>query len=146
MQNLFAGLMMVVVAVVAAWQGSSLSVGTLRNIGPGMMPLLLSALLGIIGVALILIWLRGERVGTGKWPLRGPIFILGAAVVFGLAVRPLGLAVAGPLLVGVAALASNETRWVEIILFAIGMTIFCLALFRYLLALPIPVAPWLIGY
>ena len=146
MQNLLAGLVMIAIAAVAAMQGSSLSTGTLRHIGPGMIPMALSALLGLIGLILIFQWWRGDRVATGRWPLRAPVFILGAAVVFGLAVRPLGLSVAGPLLVFVAAIASHETRWVETLLFAIGMTVFCLVLFRYLLSLPIAVAPWLIGY
>ena len=146
MQNLMAGLLLIAIAAVAAAQGSSLSVGTLRHIGPGMIPLTLAAILGFIGVLLMLMWWRGDRGESGRWPLRGPIFILGAAVIFGLAVRPLGLAVAGPLLVVVAAFASHETRWKEIIIFAVGMTIFCVALFRYALTLPIPVAPWLIGY
>jgi hypothetical protein len=26
------------------------------------------------------------------------------------------------------------------------MTVFCVVLFKYLLSLPIPLAPWLIGY
>jgi putative tricarboxylic transport membrane protein len=146
MQNLMAGLLMIAIAAVAAVQGSSLSVGTLRHIGPGMIPMALAACLGLIGAVLIYMWWRGERAGTGRWPLRGPVFILGAAVLFGLAVRPLGLTVAGPLLVVFAAFASSETRWKEIIIFAIGMTVFCVALFRYALTLPIPVAPWLIGY
>jgi putative tricarboxylic transport membrane protein len=146
MQNLLAGLLLILVAAVASFQASTLSFGTLRHIGPGMVPLTLAGFLALVGVALIATWLRGERNGTGRWPLRGPLFILGAAVVFGLTVRPLGLAVAGPLLVIVAAFASHETRWVEIIVFAAGMTVFCLGLFKYLLTLPIPVAPWLIGY
>lgn len=141
-----AGLLLIAIAAVAGAQGSSLSVGTLRHIGPGMIPLTLAAILGFIGVLLMLMWWRGDRGDSGRWPLRGPIFILGAAVVFGLTVRPLGLTVAGPLLVVVAAFASHETRWKEIIIFATGMTIFCVALFRYALTLPIPVAPWLIGY
>lgn len=146
MQNLFGGLLMIAIAGLAASQSASLSMGTLRHIGPGMIPTALAALIGFIGVILVVLWLRGDRVGTGRWPLRAPVFILGAAVLFGLAVRPLGLAVAGPLLVVVAAFASAETRWKEILLFAAGMTIFCVALFRYALTLPIPVAPWLIGY
>ena len=146
MQNLFAGLMLIAIGAVASWQGASLDPGTLRHVGPGMLPLVLAGLLALIGAVLTISWATGERTSTGRWPLRGPIFILGAAVVFGLAVRPLGLAVAGPLLVIVAAFASHETRWGEIVIFAAAMTIFCLVLFKYLLALPIPVAPWLIGY
>jgi hypothetical protein len=67
-------------------------------------------------------------------------------VIFGLLIRPLGLAVAGPLLVIVGALASEESRWFEVMLFALGMTLFCVVLFKHLLSLPIPLAPWLIGY
>jgi hypothetical protein len=145
MQNLLGGILLIVIAAIAAMQGSALSVGTLRHIGPGMIPLTLAALIGFIGVILVIMWFRNDRVGTGRWPLRGPVFILGAAVLFGLAVRPLGLTVAGPLLVVVAALASHETRWKEIVVFAIAMTVFCVLLFRYALSLPIPVAPWLIG-
>lgn len=146
MQNLLAGLLLIVIAGAAAWQGSALPMGTLRHIGPGLFPMALAGFIALIGIMLIVTWARGERTSTGRWPMRGPLFILGSAVVFGLAVRPLGLAVAGPLLVFVGALASAETRWSEIVLFAIGMTIFCLILFKYLLSLPIPVAPWLIGY
>ena len=146
MRNVIAGLILLVIAAVGAWQGSALTVGTPRHLGPGMVPLLLSTLIALIGVILLAIGIRERGVYRDRWPLRGPVFILGAAVVFGLAVRPLGLAVAGPLLVIVGAFASEETRWLEVILFALGMTVFCVVLFKYLLSLPIPLAPWLIGY
>lgn len=146
MRDVIAGLILLVVAAVAAWQGSWLSVGTPRHIGPGMLPLVLSALIALIGVMLMGLGLREARAHPDRWPLRGPVFILGSAVIFGLAVRPLGLAVAGPLLVIVGALASDESRWFEVMLFAVGMTVFCVVLFKHLLSLPIPLAPWLIGY
>ena len=40
----------------------------------------------------------------------------------------------------------HRTLLLSSLIFAIGMTIFCVTLFRYALTLPIPVAPWLIGY
>jgi putative tricarboxylic transport membrane protein len=146
MGNVIAGLILLVVAAVAAWQGSELTIGTPRHIGPGTVPLLLSMLIALVGIVLVAIGLRDGRPHRDRWPLRGPVFILGAAVVFGLAIRPLGLVVAGPLLVVVSAFASDETRWSEILLFALGMTTFCVILFKFLLALPIPLAPWLMGY
>ena len=146
MRDVIAGLVLLVIAAVAAWQGSALTVGTPRHIGPGMVPIVLSVLIALIGVVLVGLGVREGGAHRDRWPLRGPVFILGAAVVFGLAIRPLGLAVAGPLLVVVGALASEETRFVEVILFAAGMTAFCVLLFKYLLSLPIPLAPWLIGY
>lgn len=146
MRDVIAGLILLVIAAVAAWQGSALTVGTPRHIGPGMVPIVLSAFIALIGVILVGIGVREGRAHRDRWPLRGPVFILGAAVVFGLAIRPLGLAAAGPLLVVVGALASEETRYIEVVLFAAGMTVFCVVLFKYLLSLPIPLAPWLIGY
>ena len=146
MQNVFAGALLLLIAAIAAWQGSSLTVGTFGHMGPGMFPMVLSGLVALSGLAIISIGLKDKTAWRDKWPLRGPLFILGAAVVFGLVIRPLGLAVAGPALVFVGALASHESRLFEVIIFALGMTIFCLALFKYALALPIPIAPFLIGY
>ena len=146
MRDVIAGLILLVIAAVAAWQGSTLRLGTPRHLGPGMIPLVLSASIALIGVILVGLGVRHMRTNRERWPLRGPVFILGSAVVFGLAIRPLGLAVAGPLVVIVGAFASDETRWIEVLLFAVGMTLFCVVLFKYLLSLPIPLAPWLIGY
>jgi putative tricarboxylic transport membrane protein len=81
-----------------------------------------------------------------RWPLRGPLFVLGAMVVFGMAVRPLGLAVAGPLAIAVSAFASSEVRWRETLVYGLAMTAFCIGLFKFALGLPIPLAPWLLGY
>ena len=93
-------------------------------------------------------WTPMHPVGAGldRWGVRGPIFILGAAVAFALAVRPLGLAVAGPLVIVISAMASRETRLVEMLIFGTIITAFCLLLFKFALNLPIPVAPWLVGY
>ncbi|MFB3818261.1 MAG: tripartite tricarboxylate transporter TctB family protein [Candidatus Methylomirabilales bacterium] len=146
MRDVISGVVLLAIAAVAAWQGSSLTVGTPRHMGPGMVPLVLAACIGLIGLLLVALGLRDRAAFRDRWPLRGPLFIMGAAAAFGLAVRPMGLIVAGPLLIVVAGFASSETRWGEVIAFAIGMTVFCVVLFKYLLSLPIPLAPWLIGY
>ena len=74
------------------------------------------------------------------------LFVLGAILVFAYSVRPLGLAVAAPLAILIGAFASNDTRWGETLLFSVVMTAFCIGLFKYALGLPIPLAPWLVGY
>ena len=134
------------IAAFALWQSSELNTGTLRQLGSGMMPHVLAVLLGICGVTLIVNACLADSAGLERWSLRGPVLILGAAILFAVTIRPLGLAVSGPILILVSGLASPETKWGETFVFGVIMTAFCLALFKLLLSLPIPVAPWLIGY
>jgi putative tricarboxylic transport membrane protein len=145
-QDAMAGLFLVALGAIALWQGAGLSAGTLNQMGPGMLPRALAAVTALCGLGLFLGSFFAVGGGLERWHLRGPVCVLGAAVVFGLAVRPLGLAVAAPVALLVAALASRETRWLETAVFAVALTLFCLGLFKFALGLPIPVAPWLIGY
>jgi putative tricarboxylic transport membrane protein len=154
-RELGAGACLLGIAAVATWQGSDLELGTLRQMGPGMLPRVLAVLVGLCGVALgIRSFLQPGGGATvvvagagGTWAAWRPsVFLLAAAVVFGLSVRPLGLVVAAPLAIILSTLASPESRRIESLWFALGMTTFCVVLFRRVLSLPIPVAPWLIGY
>lgn len=145
-QDAGAGFFLLVVAGVALWLGSDLPVGTVRQLGPGMFPRVLAVLVGVVGVMIVIDAFLEHGEKMERWPLRAPLFILGAAVAFGFAVRPLGLVVAAPLVMVIGAFASPETRLREVLVFGVVMTAFCAALFKYALGLPIPLAPWLIGY
>ncbi|MBN9060966.1 MAG: hypothetical protein BGP06_16990 [Rhizobiales bacterium 65-9] len=172
-QDMAAGVFLLALALFALWLGSSLNPGTMRSMGPGMLPRIVSVMMGATGIILVigsLIW-RGPPIDTIAF--RGPFFITLGILVFGLTIRgfqiplpgggalstpALGLLGAGPLAILVAGLASPETRWKDLAIFAICMTAFCLALFKgvaiptssgwttYGLNLPIPLAPWLLGY
>lgn len=145
-QDTGAGLFLVGLALFSLWQGADLAIGTLNQMGPGMLPRILGSLTLLCGLALVAQSFRTGDAPLERWALRGPLCILGAAVAFGLTVRPLGLALAGPIAVTIGGFASNETRLVETLVFGVVMTAFCLGLFKAALGLPIPVAPWLIGY
>jgi putative tricarboxylic transport membrane protein len=157
-RELTAGACLLGIAAIALWQGSDLDPGTLRQMGPGMLPRVLAVLVGLCGVAIGLrsLWqvapqaagaAPGVEPARGTWSaLRAPVFLVLAATVFGLCVRPLGLVIASPLAIVISTLASPETKRLESLWFALGMTAFCVVLFWTLLGLPIPVAPWLIGY
>jgi hypothetical protein len=156
-KDVSAGAVLLAIAGLVSFQAASLDMGTLRQIGPGMLPRGLAVLLGVLGVALMVKGLaeRPAPVTVAaesqvRWwqrpTLRGPVCLFAAVCLFGLTVRTLGFIFAGPLVVLFSSLASGETRWVESALFAVGMTGFCFVLFKQLLALPIPVAPWVLGY
>jgi Tripartite tricarboxylate transporter TctB family len=145
-QDLLGGLLIMMIAAFALWLGRDLDSGTLGGMGPGMMPRSAALLLGALGFALTISAFIERGGKLEAWTLRGPFFVLLAIVVFAYAIRPLGLAVAAPLAILVSALASDETRWGETILFSIIMTAFCVGLFKFALRLPVPLAPWLLGY
>src|SRR5262245_35821857 len=107
----------------------------------------------VVGGAVRPAWCASRRrflLETGlplePWSIRGPVLVAVAIVAFGLTVRPLGLVVAGPVAIIIAAFASDEVRWVETIVVGVLMTAVCVGLFKFALGLPIPPAPWLIGY
>lgn len=145
-QDFVGGLAILAVAAIAFWLARELPAGARGAMGPGALPKGLALLLGALGAALMIdaCLKPGERIQRPS--LRGVLFVLGSLVVFGFAVRPLGLAVAGPLAVALSSFAGSEVRWREVALFAGLMTLFCIALFKFALGLPIPLAPWLIGY
>ena len=145
-QDAAAGLFLLAVAALALWLGAGLPAGSLRQLGPGMFPRVLAVLVGAVGLLILLDAFLEKGAALNRWPWRGPLFILGAAIAFAFAVRPLGLVVAGPLVMIVGAFASDETRHHEAVLFGVIMTLFCVGLFKFALGLPIPVAPWAIGY
>lgn len=155
------GLFLVALAVLGFAGGFNLPTGTLSGIGSGLLPKSLAILVGAFGVLLIVQGLLFEGDRLERWHLRGPVFVLGAVVVFALLIRGttlsfggvfgipvlsvkipgLGLIVAGPLSVIVAALADKGTKPLEIAIFGIVMTLLCGILFKELLNLPIPFDP-----
>jgi putative tricarboxylic transport membrane protein len=145
-QDFVGGLVVIAVAVFAFWQAANLPIGTLGGMGPGMLPRSLAVLFGLLGALLVLDSVLEGGLPLEPWSIRGPVLVAVAMVAFGLTVRPLGLVVAGPVAIVIAALASNEVRWVETIVVGLLMTIFCIGLFKFALGLPIPLAPWLLGY
>jgi putative tricarboxylic transport membrane protein len=145
-QDAAAGLFLTGLAIFALWQAWDLSLGTMRQLGPGMLPRVLAYVTGLCGLVILINAFLRPGVGLERWSLRAPFFVLGATVAFGLTIRPLGLSVAGPLVIILSGFASSETRLVESVIFAIVMTAFCIGLFKVMLSLPVPMAPWLLGY
>ncbi len=142
-QDVAAGVFLMLVAAFAVWQSAELPMGTLRSMGPGMLPRALAVLVGLSGLVLAASAFFEDGEALTRWHLRGPIFILGGVVVFALTIRTLGLAFAGPLAMIIGSFASEEARWKETVIFAVAMTTFCILLFKVALGLPIPVVAFL---
>lgn len=213
-QDFAAGLFLIALGAFAWWAAGDLRIGTLRSMGPGMLPATLAVICIGLGVVLCLQALRVAGPKLEPWNWRGLLFVILGTCLFALTIRgsditglverllsalvitsalfataiilarrtgaltgrlqssyvqtaafialyglvyllapvidlsfpAIGLIVAGPLVAIVSAFASPETRWTEVLIFGAIMTAFCAALFKYALGLPIPLAPWLLGY
>lgn len=136
-----AGIFLIGLAAIGFIGAFTLPFGHLSGIGSGLLPKSVAVLVGIFGALLVLqsLLIEGDRLE--RWGIRGPIFVIGAVILFALTIRTLGLVVAGPLCVVVSALADRDTRPVELVIFAVVLTAACIALFKFMLRLPIPIFP-----
>lgn len=72
---------------------------------------------------------------------RGPVFITAATLIFAISVRPLGLVISSFVSLIISAYATDEIRWIETIIWAAVLTLFCSLLFPYGLNLPLQLWP-----
>ncbi len=138
-QNFAAGLVLIGLALLAIYLVSDLPQGTLRAMGPAMLPRWLAIGVGMCGVALVVFGLIRDGDPLEIWTFRGPLFVALGIVAFALTIRLFGLVVAGPLALIIGGFASDETRPKELVIFAVLMTAFCIGLFRYALNQPMPI-------
>ena len=155
-ETLASGLLLLALGCIGFFGTWNLANGTLAEPEAGMLPRAVSMLVAACGMGLLASALTTSGPALESWSPRGLICVLGAAIAFGLTIRgfdlghfkvpALGLIIAGPLAITLAALADPETRFKEIVIFAVGLTTLCIVMFRMILRLPIPIAPWLVGY
>jgi Tripartite tricarboxylate transporter TctB family len=144
--DIVGGLLLIGVAAVAYLGVRGIEAGQASSVGPTFMPNLVAGLIAAIGLLILLLGCVPGARRLEPWTLRGPLLVLGAVVAFAATVRPLGLAVAGPLAMILASLADPETRFREVLIFAAVMTGLSILLFKVALRLPIPLLPFILGY
>ncbi|GLK85642.1 tripartite tricarboxylate transporter TctB family protein [Ancylobacter defluvii] len=137
-QNFVAGAFLIVAAAFVVWMLSGLPQGTLRTMGPAMVPRWTAIGIGIGGAVLVVLSFVKEGEALERWQLRGPIFVLASLVIFAAMIRSVGFLVAAPLSMLVAGFGSREVRPVELAIFTVVMTVFCAVVFRGLLNQPLP--------
>src|SRR5207245_2881593 len=115
--------------------------GDMHRMGPGMFPTLVGALLAVLGAAITLrsFVLDGEPVPRFYARAIGVTFL--AIVLFGLALAWLGLVASIAALVLVGAYAARDVRPLENAALAAVMIVFSVALFVWVLGLPLPLWP-----
>ena len=140
-QDFWGGLGLLIFAIIAWWASSNLPGQSGFAFGPGTAPRLFIMLLAINAIGIIAIGVFEAGPVIGHWSIRGPLFVLGAVLVFAVTIRPLGLVISTFSLVVVSAMASEESRWLETIIWGALLSAFCAFLFPYVLNLPMQLWP-----
>ena len=140
-KDFWSGIMFIAFAAVALLAARGYSLGTRCGWGRAISRSCSACVLALIGVILVVrsLAIEGPRVGRlHLFPLG--VITLGV-VLFGLLLQPLGLVVALIVVVLVSALASRESRPVEVAALALALAVFSAGVFVYGLRLPLPIWP-----
>ena len=137
-RDLIAGLLFVVLGGLAIILARDYPLGTTMRMGPGYFPTVLGGILLLFGAYVLARGIRsGEKV-KGEWGWRPLAWITLSIVLFGYLLDRAGLVPATVVTLFVAAAAGREFRFKEVLVLAIVMTAFSVAVFSWGLKLPYP--------
>ena len=138
-RDFWAGVMLIVVGAGSVIIARNYAFGTSLRMGPGYFPSVLGGGLVLFGLYLVVAGLkRNEKMEGGNWSLRALIVLPLSLVLFGLLMEHAGFIPALLVLIFGSAAAGTEFKLVEVLLLAVGLTAFSVALFIYGLGLPYP--------
>ena len=146
-RDFWGGLALVVVAGLAFWLTGNLGGMNGASFGPGTAPRLFSALLAAFGVIVAITGLFVDGPPLDGFAIRGPAYVLVGIASFAMMMRgvwivpPLGLVPSSFAAFLISIMGSSEMRWLESLIAAAAMTLFCVILFVYLLKLPFDLWP-----
>jgi len=137
-RDFIAGLLFIVLGGLAIALARDYPFGTTMRMGPGYFPTVLGAILLLFGIYVLARGIRsGDRV-KGEWGWKPLALISVSIVLFGFLLDRAGLIPATIATLFVAAAAGREFRWKEVILLAVVMSAFSVAVFSWGLKLPYP--------
>ena len=141
-KTIVTGAIFLAFGLVGALMALRYDLGTPTRVGPGGFPLLLSAILGVLGIANIVLGAsKPYRGGLGSWRARGIYLIPLSVIFFGVTVERIGLILAIIGTVIIACLANPSTRMIEIAIMCAALAIFGAGLFVNGLHLPFSLWP-----
>jgi hypothetical protein len=121
------------------------AMGTPARMGPAFFPFWLGLILIALGIAISVIGYRTQGGPDAAFPKFHwiPIFyVLGGVVIFGMILKPVGMLIAGIILVFIASYGNPEKVSFRATAFlSVGLVIFCALVFVWGLKLPIPLCP-----
>ncbi len=140
-RDFYGGAVLIALAILALTASADLPGQRGFAFGPGTAPRLFSGILALLGAAVVAVGALTEGPRIEEYKIRGPLLVIIAILLFAALIRPFGLIVATYLAFIVSILGSTEMRWIESLIGAAVMTVFCVLLFVNLLNLPFQLWP-----
>ena len=140
-KDFVAGLLFVAIGLSAIILSGDYRRGTAATMGPGYFPLVLGAMLTVLGLALVLRALRIQGSPIPAWKWRPTLIVLGSVVLFGIIVTRAGLVASTILLIVLSSTASHEFRWKESLVSSFILAAAVVGVFVLGLKLQLPIWP-----
>ena len=140
-KDFWSGIMFVAFAAVAIFVARGYSMGAAGRMGAGYFPMALGIVLAGLGVVLTAraFFVPGERIDA--LALRPLLTIVLAVCLFGILIQHLGLVLSLIVVIAVSALASRDSKPLEVAALAAVLAAFSVAIFVYALRLPLSTWP-----
>jgi putative tricarboxylic transport membrane protein len=123
------------------WALAHYQMGSAVRMGPAYFPAVLGGLLAFLGFLVFIEAFAVEGPPVPKMKMRPLILISLACVIYGYAMKPLGLVVATAALVFISAYGGHEFKWKEVVILYIILIVFSVLVFVKGLTLPFPLWP-----
>ena len=137
-QDLGAAVVFMAIGLAGVYFGRDLQFGTAARMGPGYFPVILSWVIGAIGVIVGIKALTIDGPRIEPFQLRPILVIVAAILAFGYLIDRIGLAITAVLLTILAGFARRDVNVLETILLGAGLALFSVRLFVYALSQPFP--------
>jgi len=140
--DIIGGAALVAIGVaIAGYALTTMKLGTVSRMGPGMFPAALGVILAILGFMIVLPALFREG-RTPQVDLRSMLAVSGSMLAFALLVRPFGLVPAIVALVAIASRADGKLPPIGVALVAGGLALASVLIFSVGLGLQLPAFAW----
>lgn len=143
-KDFLAGLMFIVIGLVAVFIARDYAFGSAVRMGPGYFPTFLGGLLAVVGLVCIVESLSSQGTPLEKIAFKPLVLVCLSTVLFGVMLRNAGIVFAIACMVFISAYASIKFRWMVAMRIFVIMTLFCYLVFVKALGLPMPLlGTWL---
>jgi putative tricarboxylic transport membrane protein len=136
LRELAFGAFLIVLALVAFWATSSLSIGTAADMGPGFVPRALASIILAFGATFLITGFAKAHAPIPPLAWRPLLTILASIALFAVLFSKIGLVAACVGAVVVAGAATSPVRWLQLLAFGMVIAAFSALLFVKGLGLP----------